>query len=298
MRSAADHRTSTGKDGSVALITADPSASTGGAETGQDGAPARRSNVRRWRVPPRATTIFLLLLGATAIEALARFDIVNDWTLIPFTSMVAGAWDLLMDENFRSEAIIPTTTAILISFALSAVLGVICGWLLWRVDILGRALDPYISVYYAVPTFALYPVLVAIVGTGTVPIVIVATAFASVAVIIQTVAGLNSIPRIYDKLGSVLGLASLRRLRYISFPAALPSIFAGLKLALVYSIVSVVATEFILSPTGVGHYIALAYNSFDLERMYGGILLVLVLSLVLSSIMSAIGKRLLRGFQA
>lgn len=252
----------------------------------------------RRRLPARVATLLCLLLGAALVELMARLELVDSLTLIPFTRMVAGGIELLQDGEYVSEAMVPTMLAILLSFILASVLGIAVGCLLWRVKVLETALDPYITAYYAIPTFALYPVLVAITGTGLVPIVTVAVLFAMVAVIVQTAAGLKGVPPINYKLASSLRLGALARFRYIALPAALPAVFAGLRLALVYSTVSVVATEFILSPTGMGHYISLAYNSFDLERMYGSILLVLCISLFFSYGMSYLGKRLLRGFNA
>ena len=49
----------------------------------------------------------------------------------------------------------------------------------------------------------------------------------------------------------------------IRLPAAAPHLFSGLKLAVAYSFIGVIAGEFILSTKGVGHEIAYAYNNFD-----------------------------------
>ena len=61
----------------------------------------------------------------------------------------------------------------------------------------------------------------------------------------------------------------------IRLPAAAPHLFSGLKLAVAYSFIGVIAGEFILSTMGVGHEIAFAYDNFDNPRMYGLILFVL-----------------------
>ena len=64
---------------------------------------------------------------------------------------------------------------------------------------------------------------------------------------------------------------------HIALPAAAPWLFTGVKFAVAYSFIGVIAGEFVVSGAGLGHAIAFAYNSFDNRMMYGLIVLLFVL---------------------
>jgi len=81
---------------------------------------------------------------------------------------------------------------------------------------------------------------------------------------------------------------------HIYFPAAWPFIFTGLKLAASYSIVAVIATEFILSARGLGYSISYSYDNFDINGMYGSILLVIMIALTVNTVLGYVESRLYR----
>ncbi len=60
----------------------------------------------------------------------------------------------------------------------------------------------------------------------------------------------------------------------------------GLKLGLSYAVISVLASEFILSTQGLGHFISIAYDGFDIADMYAGILIVALIALLSTSLIS------------
>ncbi len=112
-------------------------------------------------------------------------------------------------------------------------------------------------------------------GLGSLPLIVLATLFAMVAMIVATLAGLDRVPRVLLKTARMHRLSPFEEMWRIRLPAAAPHLFSGIKLAVAYSFIGVIAGEFILSTMGVGHEIAYAYDNFDNPRMYGLILFVL-----------------------
>ena len=112
-------------------------------------------------------------------------------------------------------------------------------------------------------------------GLGSTPLIVLATLFAMVAMIVATMAGLDRVPRV------LLKTARIHRLSLLAGDLAHPpagrraALLSGLKLAVAYSFIGVIAGEFILSTSGIGHEIAYAYDNFDNPRMYALILFVL-----------------------
>ncbi|WP_052947954.1 ABC transporter permease [Aneurinibacillus tyrosinisolvens] len=225
-------------------------------------------------------------------EVLAQLKILDPFTFIPFSKMVSSAFALLTNPEFLSEHILPTSIEIGLSFLFSSVLGIVTGILLWRSNFLYQTIQPYLMLFYAIPIFAVYPVFISLFGMGPLPVIIIAMCFSIVAIISNTAVGLRETKKVLVKVGQSMNLTPWKMIFYIYLPAAWPYIFTGLKLGLAYSIIGVVATEFILSTRGLGHSIAFSYNNFDLNGMYGSILIVILIVIVVNAVLGYIESRL------
>jgi NitT/TauT family transport system permease protein len=193
-----------------------------------------------------------------------------------------------------TDNIVQTFTTIAASFALAVTVGTLAGAAVHAVPRLRRALDPLLASYYSVPTFIFYPLLVAMFGLGMTPLVILGMLSATPAVIISTLAGLDSVPNVLRKVARVQRLGRARTLWLVILPAALPRLFSGFKLALSYSIIGVIAGEFILSGSGLGYAISFAYQSFDNRTMYGLMLFVLLVAVTANGVLYVWEGRLAR----
>jgi NitT/TauT family transport system permease protein len=78
---------------------------------------------------------------------------------------------------------------------------------------------------------------------------------------------------------------------FIKLPAALPYLFTGMKLAVAYSFIGVIASEFILSGSGVGYAIGYAYNNFQNDDMYSLMLLILIAVTAVNMVLNRIDHR-------
>lgn len=241
----------------------------------------------------------LIVVPALSYESAVRFGALDSFTFIPLSEMLRSMADLMTDDDFLADALIPSLTNIILAIAIAGVLGVLVGILLWKVEPLYKATQPYLLLYYAIPTFALYPLFIVLFGVGRTAIVSLAVLFAVVIVIANTALGLRGTRRVWVKVGDAMSLSPWQMFRHIYLPAAWPSIFTGLRLAVSYSVITVIATEFILATAGLGHEIAFAYNNFDIYTMYGAILLVVVavvaINMMLSYLQSRIYSRELEG---
>src|SRR6476661_11082209 len=100
--------------------------------------------------------------------------------------------------------------------------------------------------------------------------------------VIATLNGLDRVPRAMTKTALILRLSPARAAWSVTLPAAAPYLFTGLKLALAYSFIGVIAGEFILSGGGLGYSIAYAYNDFDNQTMYALMMFVLVIAVAMN----------------
>lgn len=244
------------------------------------------------RFPPRWCSVAIVLGVAGAVEFVARAGLVDPLTVIPTSEMLWGLGRQLTDPAFLSHHLVPTIVAVVTSFVLAAVVGVGLGVLMWRSGLLHAVLDPYLTIYYAIPVFALYPLFLVLFGSGPAPIVIVGVLASFVIIAVQTAAGLRNTPAVYYKVARSLRLRPREVVRHVAIPAALPAVFAGLRLGLTYCVIIVVATQFILATRGLGWVIADAYERFDLPAMYGGVIMVAGLSLGLIALLRWLERRI------
>ena len=154
-----------------------------------------------------------------------------------------------------------------------------------------QALDPFFATYYAVPIFIFYPVMIAIFGLSVMPIVLMGVATAIVAMIIATLNGLDRIPRVLTKVARVHRMGTVATALRLKLPAAAPHLFTGVKLAVSYGFIGVIASEFILAPSGLGRVISDAYSDFNNPRMYALMLLLVIVATVVNMLLHVFDQR-------
>jgi NitT/TauT family transport system permease protein len=241
-----------------------------------------------------AITKWSVLLGFVGfLEVIARTGMIKRSTLIPVSEMFVTLWKLFLPGGVQAGLLRDSSIAanffltfgeILLSFTLAVSAGFPLGILLWKLKPLARILNPYLVSYYAIPVFALYPIIVGIFGVGMVSITFMGWLFAIAAIIISTATGFGEVDkRIYPNVGRSLRLSRWKIFLWIYFPAATPHIFTGLKLGFIYSIIGVVASEFILSTKGLGHLVRFSYSAFETDIMYASMLLIVIMAVVINS---------------
>lgn len=238
----------------------------------------------------------VLLALVAALEILIRVDIIPRKTILPPTEM-AQALARLLAAGTATKDIVQTLTCVGAALLSSVVVGFGLGVVIHRVPRLRRALEPFFATYYAVPFFIFYPVLIAIFGLSLLPIILMGFAFAVIAMTIATLNGLDRVPRVLGKVARIHRMDGIDTALRMKLPAAAPHLFTGLKLCVAYSFIGVIASEFILAPSGLGHAIAYAYNDFDNRTMYALMLFVLTVVITVNMLLHGWEQRLLKRWE-
>jgi hypothetical protein len=159
----------------------------------------------------RSSTIIritLLVCAVLLLEILCQKGVISPLQLTAPSKMVTTLVDLMGTDEFWHHAI-KTVRNIFIAIILAAVLGFLFGLLLFRMPRLRRAMEPVISSYYALPFFVLYPLAIVIVGMNDVSIIIMGYAYALVAMITNTLSGLDRIPPVLARTGQTFRMGRL-----------------------------------------------------------------------------------------
>lgn len=246
----------------------------------------------------RGTAVLLVRTGVLAgavllLELLCRTGVISPQAVLAPSAMVAAMLEVLASGD-ATEPMLSTFTTVALAFVLAVALGIAVGAVVHAMPRLRRAIDPILASYYAVPTFVFYPLLVALLGLSMVPLVVLGVLSAAPAMVIATLAGLDSLPRVLRRVARVQRLGPVRTLLTVILPAAMPSLFGGVKLALSYALIGVIAGEFILSGSGLGYAISYAYQAFETRTMYGLMLFVLLVAVTANGLLYTWEGRLLR----
>lgn len=237
------------------------------------------------------TRIALVAGAFVVLELLCRLGTIPRATMIPPSEMLVALWQILKSGRANAD-ILFTVVNTLAAIAVSVVLGFWLGAALHALPRARRAFEPLLSAYYAVPVFIFYPLLIVAFGVGRTALIAMGAMFGIVAMIVNTMVGLDRVPRVIGRTATVMRLDPIRRLLLLRLPAAAPHLVTGVKIAVAYSVIGIVAGEFILATAGIGKRIAFGYQDFDNKTMYGMLLLLLLLVTAVNGALSRWEKHL------
>lgn len=219
------------------------------------------------------------------VEVLCRIGMIDRFTMQPPLEIFRDLIRLLVSGRYNG-AIASTLGNSAQAFALSVSIGVTFAVLISRRKIVREALDPLFATYYAIPVLAFYPLLIIIFGVGNAPKIMIAFMLSVIAVIVNTLNGLDRVPRVLLKTAMVARMTPLETALRVTLPYAAPYVLTGVKFAVAYSLIGIIGSEFILATDGIGFEISFAYNNFNNSTMYPLILLVLIVAITLNMLLS------------
>ena len=238
---------------------------------------------------------FGIVFGALALlEALCRLHVIDRFTIIAPSEMVLALLGLMFQASWFWPDVGYTLFNLIAAVAISVVGGFLLGLLVHAIPRLRQVLDPVFTSYYAVPTFVLYPLVIVVFGIGPASLIVMGALFGIVAMIVATVTAIDRIPRVLLKVARISHLDPIRAAFLLKLPAAAPHLVTGVRLAVAYSVIGIIASEFILATAGIGRRVALAYNNFDNQTMYALLVLILGFTIAVNALLGAAEQALHR----
>jgi ABC-type nitrate/sulfonate/bicarbonate transport system permease component len=229
----------------------------------------------------RLATTLAGLAGVASVAALAEGVIRAGWIsafVIAPPAALGGAFAKLWAEGFVLQPFALTLLQALAATVAAALVGIPWGYLLWRRPALGQAYEPWIGAAFAAPTILLFPLFLVILGRGYATTIFVGFIAAVIPVVLKTREAFLGVPRVLLDVGRSLRLPEGALIRRIAFPAAVPAIFTGLRLALIYALVNIIGMEFLIDFGGLGRVVSEMYFRYEIPGMYATILLIVVVS--------------------
>jgi len=224
------------------------------------------------RLLPAVVVIVGLLLAWESYVAIGHVDPI----VLPAPSRILAAlWD------FRATAIghaATTATEAVMGFAAAVGLAIAAAVLMDRVGSIRTALYPLLVGSQTIPIVAIAPLLVIWFGFGLAPKVVVIVLVAFFPIVVALLDGFAATSPDASDLLRTLGATDRQAFRLLRWPAALPALFTGLRIAVPYAIVGAVFAEYVGAVGGLGIWMQTSQNAFRTDLVFGAVLIVAVLS--------------------
>lgn len=179
---------------------------------------------------------------------------------------------------------------VVVSYLTCIVIGIPLGILAAKSALFSRTVYPLLVASQSVPILAAAPLLIVWFGYGLESKVIVAFLITFFPIVVGTVVGLRSVQPETRSLARSMGIGSLQTFVKIELPAALPSLFAGLKVATAIAIIGAVVGEFLSSSAGLGYRVLVATGTLQTPLLFAALVTMVVMGLVSFTIVSLLER--------
>lgn len=232
-----------------------------------------------WSGTSRPRMLLVSIIGAVVLwELVVDFFQVRSF-IVPAPSRVLG--EIFKNPMWYWSHTYYTLIATVLGFALALAIGVILAVTIVYSRAVEQTLYAALVALNSVPKVAIAPLFIIWVGTGLMSKVTMAAVIALFAIVIDAVLGLRSVdPELLD-LARSMGARPMGILLKIRFPNALPSIFAGMKVAISLALVGTIVGEFVAASYGLGYVIVTAQSTFDTARIFASLLILAVMGTIL-----------------
>lgn len=208
----------------------------------------------------------------------------------------AQVWDAaaeLQRNGLIWENLKATLSAMAIAFVLASVVGTLVGLWLALTPLLERVVAPFLHAMNSAPRIAFAPIFIIAFGISTSAKVALAFSIVVFLMISATRSGVHAADPDVERLLVVMGASRSQVFWKLLLPVAVPAIFAGLRLALIYSLLGVVTSEMIASKSGMGQIIARYSATFELPYVYATIFILVIVGWVMNGLAGWAERRLL-----
>jgi NitT/TauT family transport system permease protein len=229
------------------------------------------------RLAAPALGLGALALAITLIQVLIEAGRINRF-IVPLPTQIAASFERVIAEEHVLSRFLLTAGEALAAGVLLTVVGIGIGVLLYRFRLLRLACETWVAALASAPLVLMYPLFLVIFGRSAMTMVMIGFVAALPPVILKTVEGLAGTRRVLIDVGRSFKLTQFQQFWKILFPAALPSMFVGIRLGLIFALINIVGVEFLINFGGLGQLINELAERYDLPGTYAAICFVILVS--------------------
>lgn len=224
------------------------------------------------------------------------------WWAVTESEMVApyilpspsDTWNTMVDNaSYLAGHTWVTTYETVAGFVIAAVVGEAVAVLMIYSSSIEKTMYPLILFAQVIPKIAIAPLFVVWLGFGASPKILVAVLMAFFPIVIAGMAGLRSVDPEILELTSTMGASKWKTFAKVRFPASLPQLMSGLKIAATLAVTGAVVGEFVGANEGLGYVILQANGNIDTAMLFAALIIMSMLGIILFMIIEIAEKFLI-----
>ncbi len=227
---------------------------------------------------------FMLWEGAVSLFQIPQF-------LLPPPRLVLQ--EIAQAPGWFADATYYTLLATILGFLLAVVFGIMLALMIASSRVVEQTLYTALVALNSIPKVAIAPLLLIWIGSGIESKIVMAAVIAIFPIIVDTALGLRSVDPDTLDLARSLGGRTWGVMLKIRLPNALPSMFAGMKVAISFALIGTIVGEFVSSSRGLGYIIMTAQSEFQTARIFAALLILAVSGTILFVILDVLERALL-----
>ncbi|MBM9469595.1 ABC transporter permease [Nakamurella leprariae] len=281
-------------DAADLLVSLPPSDETPPVPLAVAGGPApavvRRSPFRRF-VRSRGTgwTLVVLVVIVWQVSSFIHFE-----PTISSPDRIARTWWREITEGQLLPQLGRTLETMAIGFVLAIPIGITIGFLMGRSRIVWGLLEPSVEIIRLTPVSAILPIFILFLGIEQEMQVAVFLTAGLFPLIINSYAGARSVSKVLSQTAQTYRLSWWQTQREVALPSAMPYILVGARQALGISLVLAVVIGMLAGNSGIGYYILLAQQEFNINRLLAAVLTVALIGYLLNALFLLAERRISR----
>ncbi len=228
---------------------------------------------------PAATGVGSLVAFFLIMELLVQTGMVNRFIVPPPSEIIGSFGRVIVEEHVFSRFLLTLGECLAAGFLLT-VFGVTGGVLMHRFRLLQQACETWVAAMASAPLVLMYPLFLVIFGRSAWTIIMMGFLAALPPVILKTIEGISGTRKVLVDVGRSFNLTPTQQFWKILFPAALPTIFVGIRLGLIFALINIVGVEFLINYGGLGQLINDLAERYDLAGTYAAICFVILVSVL------------------
>jgi ABC-type nitrate/sulfonate/bicarbonate transport system permease component len=240
-------------------------------------------------MPPRgarllrqaAMAALSLLLAVLAWAAFARYFAFPDLVPSPWSTFETGAQ--MLSSGALAVHVGVSLQRVLVGYAAGCAIGVAIGALMGRIPVVRQLADPVLQLMRPISPVALVPLSIIWFGIGDMSRYFIIFYGVVIIMIMNTAAGVASTPNIRLNAARCLGARPLQMFSRVIIPSAVPYILTGMRVALGFAFMGIVAAEMIAAQSGIGYLIMQSRTLLRTDIMFVGLVTLGVLGALIDA---------------
>jgi ABC-type nitrate/sulfonate/bicarbonate transport system permease component len=233
--------------------------------------------------------VVLALVGLwEAMVRLGRLDA----GVAPAPSTVLDALTRLLSRPEVLQSLGVTAWEVLAAFLLAVPLGLLLGFLLAEVPLLGALFRPLVNFLFGVPKSIFLPVFILVFGVSTTQKIAFGVFTTIFVLIVGGIAAVQSVPRELILVSRVYGASRGQIIREIYLPAMAPILLESIRLGMVFNITAILLCEIYGARDGIGYRIAAWGENVQMPQLYAALVIVALAAVAVNEVLRAVEGRL------